>query len=159
MAAPVLGLNTDTTLSDAARTLTENQISGAIVTDHRDVAVGVVSLFDIVSHLAGLKRPEEEPGGFYRYSYPRFEEGGEGWDSEWEDVEPAQMKETTVGEIMTTEIIEVAPELPAREVARRMAERHVHRIFVSGRNGPAGVISTMDILKRVAGVAKAGAPA
>ena len=41
-------------------------------------------------------------------------------------------------------------------VAKRLAEKHIHRIFVSGKNGPVGVISTMDVLKSVAGVAKVG---
>jgi CBS domain-containing protein len=156
MASPVITVNTEMTLSEAARTLSEQNVSGALVTDHRDAAVGVVSLFDIVSHVAGLGRSPEAAGGFYRYSYPPFNEGGEGWDAEWEDVEPAPMKETTVGEIMSAEIIEVPPDLPAREVAKRLAERHIHRIFVSGKNGPVGVISTMDILKSVSGVAKVG---
>jgi CBS domain-containing protein len=156
MASPVITLNTETSLSDAARILSEHNVSGALVTDHRDAPVGVVSLFDIVSHVAGLGRDPESAGGFYRYSYPRFAEGGEGWDAEWEDVGPAPMKETTVGEIMSAEIIEVPPDLPAREVAKRLAEKHIHRIFVSGKNGPVGVISTMDVLRSVAGVARVG---
>ncbi len=156
MASPIITLNTETSLSEAARTLSEQNVSGALVTDHRDVPVGVVSLFDIVSHVAGLARHPDAAGGFYRYSYPPIPEGGESWDAEWEDVEPAPMKETTVGEIMSAEIIEVPPDLPAREVARRLAEKHIHRIFVSGKNGPVGVISTMDVLKSVAGVAKIG---
>ena len=57
---------------------------------------------------------------------------------------------------ISAEIIEVPPDLPAREVAKRLAEKHIHRIFVSGKNGPVGVISTMDVLKSVAGVAKIG---
>jgi len=156
MASPVITLNTETSLSEAARTLSEQNVSGALVTDHRETPVGVVSLFDIVSHVAGLGRDPEAAGGFYRYSYPRFFEGGEGGEAEWEDVEPAPMKETTVGEVMSAEIIEVPPDLPAREVAKRLAEKHIHRIFVSGKNGPVGVISTMDVLKSVAGVAKIG---
>ena len=156
MASPVITLNTETSLSEAARMLSEHNVSGALVTDHRDASVGVVSLFDIVSHVAGLGRDPEAAGGFDRYSYPRFAEAGEGGEAEWEDVEPAPMKETTVGEIMSAEIIEVPPDLPARDVAKRLAEKHIHRIFVSGKNGPVGVISTMDVLKSVAGVAKVG---
>jgi CBS domain-containing protein len=126
------------------------------VTDHRDAPVGVVSLFDIVAHLTGLARAPEEAGGFYRTSYPRFTEGEE-WESEAEEAEPAPMRETTVGEIMSPQIIEVSPNLPAKEVARELAERHIHRIFVSGSEGPVGVISTMDLLRSVAGVTRAGA--
>lgn len=156
MSSPVVSLNVETTLAEAAQSLTEGQISGALVTDHRDAPVGVVSLFDIVAHMAGLARAPEEAGGFYRYSYPRFLEGDEG-ESQWEETESAPMRETTVGEIMSTHIIEVAPSLPAKDVAKALAEQHIHRVFVSGPSGPVGVISTMDLLKSVAGVARVGA--
>jgi CBS domain-containing protein len=158
MSSPVVALNVDTSLAEAARTLTEQEISGALVTDHRDATVGVVSLFDIVTHMAGFARSPEQSGGFYRYSYPAFAEAGEGWEPEEEEAEPVPIGETTVGEIMTTEIIEVPPSLPAKEVAKQLAEKHIHRIFVSGKNGPIGVISTMDLLRSIAGVAQAHAP-
>jgi len=159
MSSPVVTLHVDTTLEDAARTLTEYEISGALVTDHRDAAVGVVSLFDIVTHMAGLSRSPEQAGGFYRYSYPPFAEPeGRGEPEEEDEGEaPVPPAEATVGEIMTTEIIEVPPTMPAKEVAKQLAERHIHRIFVSGANGPVGVISTMDLLKRIAGVTRAHA--
>src|SRR5262245_1599869 len=132
MSSPVVSLHVDTSLAEAARTLTESEISGALVTDHRDATVGVVSLFDIVTHMAGLARSPEEAGGFYRYSYPTITEAGEGWEPEEEEAEPAPMRETTVGEIMSTEIIEVPPTLPAKDVAKQLCEKHIHRIFVSG---------------------------
>ena len=157
MSSPVVTLHVDTTLEDAARTLTENEISGALVTDHRDAAVGVVSLFDIVTHMAGIARAPEAAGGFYRYSYPPFAEPEGGEEAEEEGGEPAAMGETTVGEIMTTEILEVPPSMSAKDVAKQLAEKHIHRIFVSGKNGPIGVISTMDLLKRIAGVVSAHA--
>jgi|GEM_PF-2409008 len=157
MSSPVVSLNVDTSLADAAQTLTESEISGALVTDHRDAPVGVVSLFDIVAHMAGLSRSPEEAGGFYRYSYPRFSDADEGEESEGEEIESTPMRETTVGEIMSTQIIEVSSSLPAREVAKQLAEQHIHRVFVSGPSGPVGVISTMDLLRSIAGVARIGA--
>lgn len=157
MSSPVVSLNVDTTLAEAAQTLTESEISGALVTDHREAPVGVVSLFDIVAHTAGLSRAPEEAGGFYRYSYPRFSEGGEEGESEWEESESTPMRETTVGEIMSTHILEVPPSLPAKQVAKELAEKHIHRIFVSGSDGPVGVISTMDLLRSISGVARVAA--
>jgi CBS domain-containing protein len=156
MSSPVVTLPVDTTLAEAARTLTESEISGALVTDHREAPVGVVSLFDIVTHMAGIARSPEQAGGFYRYSYPQFAAAEEGEETD-EEGEPVPAGEATVGEIMTTEILEVAPTLPAIEVAKQLAEKHIHRIFVSGKNGPVGVISTMDLLKRIAGVTTAHA--
>ncbi|HZL73183.1 MAG TPA: CBS domain-containing protein [Planctomycetota bacterium] len=143
MNSPILSLDSETTLSDAAAYMCDNQISGAPILDHMEHPVGVVSLFDIVTYLSGMDVPG---GGFYRYSYPKFAEGGDGWEKGWEEVEPDTLKNTPVSEIMSAEILTVGEEAPLPEVARLMKRKHIHRLFV-GRNGRlVGVISTMDIL-------------
>lgn len=149
MSSPVISLDTETPIPEAARTLSEHQISGALVTDHRGIPVGVVSLFDIVTYLAGLERPSGEPGGFYRSSYPRLleSEGPELLEASEED----SPETVTVGEIMSPEIISIPPETPAPQVAKTLWERRIHRIFVSDKNGPQGVISTLDVLGALAG--------
>ncbi len=152
MTTPVASLAADTPLRDAAGMLTGNSISGALVVDPNGVPMGVVSMFDIVSHLAGLERPAGEPGGFYRFSYPKLEaeEGGERWEREvGEGEEPEEMP---VGELMTPEIIAVDHETPVVEVARLMVERGIHRVFVKSKGKPIGVITTMDLLARLDGV-------
>lgn len=157
MKSPVVALDVETSLAEAARTLSENQISGALVTDHRGAAVGVVSLFDIVTALAGWERPEGEPGGFYRYAYPRYEGGDNGWVESWEEVEESPMRKTTVGEIMAPEIITVPPDATAPEVARSLWNRRIHRVFVAERGGPIGVISALDVLGALAALPEAKA--
>ena len=156
MASPIITLNTQTRLRDAAQLLSDEQISGALVTDHRGVAVGVVSLFDIASCLAGFTRQAGAPGGFYRKNYPAFDSAdGESWPQRPEGNENEEgdpLDETTVGEIMAPGVIGVDPESTLREVARTLCTKHIHRVFVSGKEGPRGVISTMDVLKAVAGV-------
>jgi CBS domain-containing protein len=152
MSAPVVTVSVDTPVEEAARTLSEQEMSGALVNDHRGAPVGVVSLYDLVSYLAGLKLPREEPGGFYRHAYPEFGETGEGWQTSWEELPEEPLKELQVEEIMSGDIISVAPTLPLRDVAKLMAERHIHRVFVSGKEGPLGVISTMDVLGALSGV-------
>lgn len=154
MSSPVIALNVDAPLAEVLKTLGEHQMSGALVTDHRGAPVGVVSLFDVVTHLSGLERPPEEPGGFYRYSYPRFGEGGEGWESGWEEIEGEPLKEITAGEIMSTEIISVPRGLTLADVAKLLAKRRIHRVFVAGDNGPAGVVSAMDMLRAISGVTR-----
>jgi CBS domain-containing protein len=152
MSAPVVTVGVDTTVEEAARILSEQEMSGALVSDHRGAPVGVVSLYDLVSYLAGLKLPREEPGGFYRHSYPDFGETGEGWQATVEELPEEPLNELLVEEIMTGGIIAVPPTLPLRDVAKLMAERHIHRVFVSGKEGPVGVISTMDVLGALSGV-------
>lgn len=143
MKSPVLSLDADTALSEAAAWMSDNEISGAPILDHSDRPVGVISLFDIVTYLSGMDVPG---GGFYRYSYPKFAEGGEGWDKGWEEVEPDTLKNTPVSEIMTTELLTVDEATPLPRVARLMKRRHIHRLFVTREGKLVGVISTMDIL-------------
>jgi CBS domain-containing protein len=143
MKSPVLTLNADTPLSEAAAWMSDNEISGAPILDHAERPVGVVSLFDIVTYLSGMDVPG---GGFYRYSYPNFSEGGEGWDKGWEEIEPDTLKNTPVSEIMSPEMLAVDEKTPLPDVARLMKRRHIHRLFVTREGTLVGVISTMDIL-------------
>lgn len=143
MKSPVLSLDSETVLSDAAAWMSDNEISGAPILDHLERPVGVVSLFDIVTYLSGMDVPG---GGFYRFSYPTFAEGGDGWEKGWEEIEPDTLKNTPVSEIMTTEIITVPEATPLSHVARQMSRKHIHRLFVTRDGALTGVISTMDIL-------------
>ena len=143
MKSPVLTLDADTVLSEAAAWMSDNEISGAPILDHTSKPVGVVSLFDIVTYLSGMEVPG---GGFYRFSYPDFAEGGDGWEKGWEEVEPDALKNTPVSEIMTPEIITVDEATPLPQVARLMRRRHIHRLFVEREGALVGVISTMDLL-------------
>jgi CBS domain-containing protein len=143
MKSPVLSLDSDTTLGDAAAWMSDNQISGAAVLDHTGRPVGVVSLFDIVTSLSGLEAPK---GGFYRTTYPKFEDGGDGWEKGWEDVEPDALKNTPVSEIMTPELHTVEETSSLPDVTRMMYRKHIHRVFVSRKGTLVGVISTMDVL-------------
>jgi predicted transcriptional regulator len=152
MSTPVLTVTADMTLKEAADFLSENEISGAVVTDSAATPVGVVSLLDIVSAVAGLERPKEELGGFYRMPAPKFDEdeGETGPElEESEDLDP--LESTTVSEIMSPNIIGVPLGTPAQEVAKMMWDRHIHRVFVMKAGMPVGVISSFDLLGSLAG--------
>lgn len=141
MTSPVIVLEDGATLRDAARTLTEAKISGAPVVDHRGLPVGVLSLFDITTYLAGLDRLAGEPGGFYRQGSLRFDM----LDDEAPEVEPTE--ETLVKDVMSPEILSVRPETPLSNVAKRLRAENLHRLFVRNERGElVGVVSTMDLL-------------
>lgn len=165
MKSPVVAVEMESSLEEAARIMSDNRVSGLLVTDHRGQAIGVVALSDLVSHQAGLERPTGEPGGFYRQAFPSYTsggdtDGGEAPEEEWSEREAEPLRETTVAEIMATEIITVNRETPLPEVARTMADRRIHRIFVVGDGGlPVGVISTLDLLGAAAGLPPAKAQA
>jgi CBS domain-containing protein len=157
MSTPLITVERDTTLEEAANVLSEHEIGGALVVDHDGKPLGVVSLYDVVTYLAGRRRDDAEPGGFYRYSFPRFGEGGEGWERGWEEVERNALRELPVAEIMTTQIISVPDETPIEEVAAMLWRRHIHRVFVTSAGRPTGVITTMDVLRALTGGPKRAA--
>lgn len=146
MTSPVIVLEDTATLRDAARTLTEARISGAAVVDHRGHAVGVLSLFDITTYLAGLDRLAGEPGGFYRQGSLRFDM----LDDETPEFEP---DEALVRDVMSPEILSVRPETSLSNAAKRLHTENLHRVFVRNTRGElVGVISTMDLLGALAKV-------
>ena len=146
MKSPVVTVDADAPLGEAARTMNENHVSGLLVTDQSGKAVGVISLSDIVSYLAGIERAAGEPGGFYRLGQPDFRAAGEAVVEELGESEEEPLWETTVDEIMAEEILSVPRKASVPEVARALWERRIHRVFVDGPQGPEGVISTLDVL-------------
>jgi len=59
---------------------------------------------------------------------------------------------TTVAEIMTPVVFSVSPATPAAQVVDELIALGVHRLFVTDTAGAlVGVISTMDILRRLRG--------
>lgn len=151
MRTPVVTLAEDVALNEAAQLLSEEHISGAPVVDHRGEPMGVVSLFDIVSDLAGVERHADEPGGFYRQGRLLFPPAAE------EEPEPAPFpdeadEDTTVSEIMAPGLIGVPATATLGEVARTLWDKQIHRVFVLDVRGRVvGVISTMDLLRVLVG--------
>jgi CBS domain-containing protein len=148
MKSPVIAVNESTPLADAAETLSEYRISGAVVNDHRGVPVGVVSLLDIAAALAGLDRPEGELSGFYRAGRfrPEPEEG------EAETAEEGPTEGTTVRDIMSPEILSVPAAETLDRVASTLHRKQIHRVFVRDEKGVVvGVVSTMDLLRALTG--------
>lgn len=144
MRTPVVTLHEDLLLPEAAQILSDEHIGGAPVVDHRGEPLGVVSLFDIAREMAGLGRPAEELGGFYRQGRLSFAEPEEG---EIETAAPPE-GEATVGDIMAPGVIGVPAQATLDEVARLLWDRQIHRVFVLDEaGGLRGVISTMDILR------------
>lgn len=61
------------------------------------------------------------------------------------------MPEDEVGRYMTTEVVTTRPEAPIGEIARWMADAHIHRVIIVDREGrPVGVVSSTDILAALA---------
>ena len=135
----------DMTTDELARYLTEHEISGAPVVDGQGHLIGVVSMTDIGRQMA---EPSEFPSSgrseFYRDTAD---------DVSLEDLAQrfAEERAVAVRDVMTPVVHHVPASASVAEAARIMVEHHIHRLVVTQGREPVGIITSMDLLRVVAG--------
>ena len=138
------------TVGELATFLTENEISGAPVVDDQGTLTGVVSLADVgraAANIGGVAPDRSGPDFYLR-----------GWEDIYDSEDLRRLKvegnDVQVSDIMTRTIHSVGEDATVADVARAMVSDHVHRLLVTrADNGaPAGIVSTMDLLKVMAEV-------
>jgi predicted transcriptional regulator len=145
MSADIMTITDDMTTDDAARYLIEHEISGAPVVDEQGHLVGMLSMTDIGRSVAEPSEAGSSVGsGIYR---------DDGAEVALDDARQRSVQEpaVTVRDVMTPAVHQVAVTASAAEVARRMVEQHVHRLVVTKGKEPVGIITSMDLLKLMAG--------
>jgi CBS domain-containing protein len=138
----VLTVREDMTVRELATFLTENEISGAPVQDARGKLVGVVSLRDIVeSATESEEELSEKPRPLSKM----------GWGNRLTPNELSQMHIENEGllvrDIMTPSVYTIDAGARVSKVAQAMISGHVHRLVVTQKDKPVGIVSTMDLLK------------
>lgn len=131
-------------LDEVERVLADARISGVPVLDEEGQMLGVLSTKDLVrSHAEDAEIPEDL--GFQ--------------DSvlDADDTEPVAYRRSgsgalCAGDVMTTEVATIAPDTAFVEIARRMVDREVHRLMVVDRGRLVGIVTTMDVLRPLAGL-------
>lgn len=111
-----------TSLGQVAAMLNEHQVHALVVAEQADQPLGIISDFDLLA--------------------------GE-WLSVDEESLNAMLK-LTARDLMTSPIETVDASTPADEVAKRMADRDIHRMLVTETGKPLGIISISNF---VAGIA------
>ena len=152
MRTEVLTVAQDAPLSEVERLLGEHRIGGLPVTNEAGRIVGVVSMRDLIERYAedseprkpGQARSREARRGFYDPSSDDETEMLEGFSLPEEVID-------TAGDIMTDHVFTVGPHATLSEIAAEMVEHNVHRILVTEDGRKIGFISTMDILRALAG--------
>lgn len=119
MTSPVATLRIGDSLIDANAMFQEQGVSALGVVNDAGVLKGVVSRTDIL-HAAVFTHGET-----------------------------FRVPDRPVEEIMQSPAIQVSPDAPLSEAAKLMLKNHVHRIFVSSRGEPEGVVSTRDLMQAV----------
>ncbi len=136
-----VSLRADASIREALALLTDKGFGAAPVIDDAGRPVGVLSRGDLLIHeREHTHYIPNRPSFFYDEHVGHLPTG-----FEEEDVDP-----TSVRDVMTPAIFSVAPDTPITKVVREMVSLHVHRLFVVDDAGTLiGVISTMDLLKRL----------
>lgn len=167
MQPEVISVRSGTPVSDLARVLDEEGISGVPVLDSAGSVVGVVSRTDLVRFAAS--RPETVPND-------RFWSGLAAARSDIEDEDPdayflgpesaafvlpseslqsgLDLDDVIVDEIMTPVAFHVDPDMLTWELARFLVNGRIHRALVVDGGRLVGIVTAFDILRVVAGDAE-----
>jgi len=130
-------------IQELARSFAEKQVSGFPVLDDDGRLAGVVTESDLIHQNQRLHIPTAVAlfdSVIVLGSSKRLEE------------EIRQMSATRVDEIMSRDPVTVTGETPLEDVARLMAERHVHTLPVLDEEGSLiGIIGKRDVIRAMAG--------
>ncbi len=131
-------------LEEVERVLADARISGVPVLDEEGQMLGVLSTKDLVRrHAEDAEIPEDL--------------GFQDTVLDADDTEPVAYRRSErgvlcAGDVMTTEVASIGPDATLVEVAQAMVNREVHRLMVVDRGRLVGIVSTMDVLRPVAGL-------
>ncbi len=131
-------------IREVERILADAKISGVPVLDDNDEIVGVLSMADLVNRYA--EAPDIETEGNRRDLDDDAEDSTE--ITAFRRFEPDEL---CAGDLMTPGITAVAPTASLREASRIMVEKQIHRLLVVDRGRVVGLLSTLDILRAIAG--------
>jgi CBS domain-containing protein len=118
MTTDVISINDHAALVDAAIMLADSHVSGLAVINERHRLVGVITASDILAAEAEV---------------------------EGDEARAVVLRETRVGEVMSTQPLVIAPDATVRAAALEMEYADVHRLFVVLEGKPVGVISRSDV--------------
>ncbi len=142
MSEDVVTVPCDLPVSEVADLFRQRCISGAPVVDEDGTVLGVVSQTDLMfahrSPPSGVSRFQVEP------------EPAEG-------APEAGAAASSAESIMTPGAIAVDENTSVAAAAKAMLERHIHRMLVTRDGKLAGIVSTMDLLRVLAGEARPAA--
>jgi CBS domain-containing protein len=120
----------DAPLKEAARTLVRTGLGAMPVVDDEDRVIGMVSEREVIRHLLSVQA----------FSGP---------DSR--ALSPAAMGARTVRDVMTRQVLCVAPQQPIAEVAALMSNKDVDRVPVVKEGRLVGFLTRGDIVRKLIG--------
>jgi CBS domain-containing protein len=149
MQEDVITITPETPILDVHRLFVEEEIHGAPVVDEDGLVIGVISTLDVLR----VVRDQLDPGAGATtpmYFRDQLLYSGPDWQRMPEDFQD-RMQETTAADAMTKELVTAGPETPAADLARTMAEQHIHRVLITDDGALLGIVTTFDLLRVVHG--------
>jgi len=142
MQKDVITIDGNASLLDAHRLFVEEEISGAPVIDEIGRVIGVLSARDLLR-----ATDEERDTAVVQTNYFReLEEfSGPDWGRMPEDFQD-RLANRPVSEVMSPDVITVAPDATIAEVAHTLRHHRVHRVLVATNEAFVGLISTFDLI-------------
>jgi CBS domain-containing protein len=143
MTRRVVAITPDTTLLAAAKLMLEHRVGGLPVLDASARIIGVFSESDLL-------REEGEDGS----PWLRMMVGPDG-----EPAEPRRLDARKVGDVMTRQLITIAPGASIAEACRLLHEHRLRRLPVVESDKLVGMIARADLVRAVAVSAEKASPA
>jgi CBS domain-containing protein len=139
------------TVKDALALMADHHVSGVPVVTRQGRCVGVITASDILNYeqehgVESSAAPHEGIAGYFNNETQR-----------WEAMQSSalafeELEDVAVEEIMSHDIMWVAPATPLADVARKMVAEDVHRVLVlDNKRNLMGIVSASDFVRAFAG--------
>ena len=141
MTTEVVTVSPDTSVEEAAKIMSEHEISGLPVVTNQQL-LGVVTEKDLIMKNKRLNSPgyiNILDGIIYLESPKKFEK------------EFRKFIAVDVEDLMTREVITVEPDTPLDEVATIMVEEDINRLPVLDGDRLVGIVTRADVVRNMAG--------
>ena len=146
MSSPVMSITPDTLVKDAAAMLAERNVSGVPVVEN-DHVVGVFSEIDVLRSIKTTKKD-------LRLVFPSISSLGIAFQEEVTQREILEAYEeignTPVRDVMSKDVVTVAPEIALNEAIVMMVERKIQRLPVVEGDKLVGILTRGDIIRGLA---------
>lgn len=156
MSRDVVTVNHDMSVKDLARLLTDEEITGAPVVDVHGEVVGVVSATDILqlaaSHDSNPLVTDEIEAGYYSFQTEIMPD----LDIEMPSLDWSLFEDRIVSEIMNPVRFSIGPDASIGQLADLLLDKRIHRALVMEDDELAGIVTTYDVLREVAGRKRVG---
>lgn len=143
MTSPVITVTPTTPITEVARTLLDNEISGCPVVDIGGTLRGIISRANLMDHALSVEGGALTP--MVRYLVPGGDEMEE--DEAFAPLAEEDYEVPDAQDLMTQDVVTVAPETPLHEAAAIMSGERIHRVPVLEDGRVVGIITSLDLLK------------